>query len=154
MAVSSTSFKPGNRANPAGRPSEYSIDEMADKLFEWSLKESSYMLTEFTDQNDLSLQKLSFWANKDSRFRETLEIVKARIACRRERYVHLDKLEPSVFRQYQRMYDYMLNEHHREELAYEYDLKAKSTQQSIEMDEEYRSQVREKLEKQRNVVKE
>jgi len=135
MALSSTSFskdkpnptaiKPGQRLNPCGRPREFDLVEWADKFYQWSLKDSALQISEFCADNDIGIDRIYAWRDKDPLFAETLMAVRAKLAARRSKLVNstFGKLNDKDYQMYQRYYDYGLNKHHRDEQEFEYKLK-------------------------------
>lgn len=110
--------------NPnSGRPAIYDIEEMANKLDEWSKKYQSLALIEFSADMNIDPTYIYYWANKSEVFSETLRKAKARIAARRERMVHLNTLDVKVFNRYQGFYDPYLHQYEREEKMFDASLK-------------------------------
>jgi hypothetical protein len=112
--------------NLGGRPRRYDLDELADKLIEWSKQPQNMTLLDFCNDYEIRASYLSEWAKIDQRFSEALDLAKSQIGARRERLVSYGKLEKGAFNRTQGMYDKLLNEFEREEKEYEYGLKHKN----------------------------
>ena len=137
MAVSSTSYtkeNPSPHAFKSGNPYVFQPgvinhdnaedkEEWRLKLIAWGEKDNSHKLNEFSASHKIDPKRISDWAKACPRFAEALRYVKSMIASRREMYVNLGEMDKGNYNRYQKMYDYHLQEHEREEMAFEYSLK-------------------------------
>jgi|SRR6185312_7076822 len=137
MAVSSTSFskdKPNPTAFKPGHTQGFQPgvinhnnamdkEEWRLKLVAWGEKDNSHKLNEFCASHKIDPKRISDWAKACPHFAESLRYVKSMIASRREMYVNLGEMDKGNYNRYQRMYDYHLQEHEREEMEFEYSLK-------------------------------
>ncbi len=109
----------------AGRPRRYDLDELADKLIEWSQQPQNITLLDFCNDYMIVQTYLSDWAREHKAFSEALLYAKSQIGARRERLVSYGKLATCAFGRAQGMYDRMINDYEREEKEFEYGLKSK-----------------------------
>lgn len=109
-----------------GRPVKHAADDadqLAVALLEWADKPTSIIFLEFCCDNKLSDDDIGQLARDYPNFTRALELVKRKIATRREQWLHEGKLNPGVFHRYQSMYDKTLLQHERAEKAYDAELK-------------------------------
>lgn len=110
--------------HPGGRPREHDRSKIAQDMILWARKEDSLNLNGFCADCLIPPQKLSEWAKEDSEFREVLWVVKSFLARRREKCVSEGTLHQKAYDLNAKVYDALIKEEHREQLAYEMQLKA------------------------------
>jgi hypothetical protein len=112
--------------NPnSGRPPEYNLEEMAQKLEEWSKKYNSCSLNQFCSDEGFSNCYLSRWAERNEVFRQSYEMAKTRLAARREELAWKGAIPQKIFNRYQGLFDPNLRDFERGEKEFEYGLKRK-----------------------------
>lgn len=113
--------------NSGGRPPEWDLDKEADELLEWSLKEDSTSLYQFTDLKEYLAQQLSQFAEQNTKFSLALRKAKERIGIRRERGANIGTIRNNVWERYAPVYDTMLHEFEDKQKAREAELKKNSS---------------------------
>lgn len=93
---------------PPGRPRKYDLVEEAKKLDDWSKKENSFSLYEFTDDKDYLAQELSRFADECYEFSLALKKAKERISLRREKAVNKNEFNYGIWNRNARVYDNLL----------------------------------------------
>jgi len=68
-----------------GAPRTWDRVEIAEKLLDWSKKDTSYHLGEFCADIEIDPNTLLKWTNSEDEFGRTYRIVKARLGARREK---------------------------------------------------------------------
>lgn len=94
----------------AGRPKKYDLLEEAKALDQWSQKEDSFSLYEFTDLKDYCASDLSCFAKECEEFRISLKKSKERISIRRERAVNKNAFNYGIWNRNARVYDSLLKQ--------------------------------------------
>jgi len=106
-----------------GRLRKHDRDEIAEKLVQWSTKDSSLNLCGFCAENMITPQRLTEWAKSCERFQEALAKAKCFIAFRRENKVSSGELHLKSYDLNVATYDYFLKQERREHLEFEHGLK-------------------------------
>lgn len=108
MAVSSTSFKEGNKAsvgNKGGRPCYYTCDEMIEKLIEFSFKDDAITMGQFSAEYNISSDCVYAMIDREPEFAHTYDICKNRIGVRREKLLHSNAFHQASYNKNQHFFD-------------------------------------------------
>lgn len=105
------------------RPREHDRDKIAKELLEWAEEETSLNLNKFCALNKLPPSKLSEFAKEDKLFRESYELAKSHLACRREEYLTDGMLHVKAYDLSVAAYDYFVKEERRDQAQFEVGIK-------------------------------
>lgn len=106
-----------------GRPRKYDRDEYTIKLIEWVQKEDSINLNGFCADNFIPPSILNDWATHDTKFSVAYELVKAKLAKRREQALKAGELHVKAYDLNARVYDKHLYTQWKDEKEYELRIK-------------------------------
>jgi len=114
MAVSSTSFQPGNQhvfkpGNQLAAGSSYDIDAECAYLDAWSQKDDSYALIDYAASRNTHPQRVYEWRDKSPAFAEVLKLAKARMASRMRRKLLSNEYNYGLFMREIHHHDGFLN---------------------------------------------
>lgn len=93
-----------------GAPEKYDLEKEAQDLLDWSKKDNSFSLYDFTDPKDYAAKDLSYFASRSIVFSDALKKAKERISRRREVGVHSGTIDRTVWGRTARIYDHLLVE--------------------------------------------
>lgn len=102
-----------------GRPREYDREDIKRQLWDWGQLETSINLCEFCYKCEPPISYGRIWdmAKQDVDFRETLEIVKALVAVRREDAINAKTLDPRSYVMNARTYDRPMYHQYKDEMG-------------------------------------
>jgi hypothetical protein len=107
---------------PGGRPS-IDLQKVSKEMLEWSLKEDSFNLCGFSGEYEYPPSVITKYARENEQFKATYEIVKARLAKRREQGLALGLVHVKAYDLNSKHYDLYLKEDWKEEKEFESSLK-------------------------------
>lgn len=84
---------------------EEDVNEEADYLIAWAMKEDSLVLGECYGMRGYTYQASSEWAERNEKFRQARIIAKTIVGARREKGALLGKLDSSLVRHSMALYD-------------------------------------------------
>lgn len=117
---------------PTGRPRKYDLDVEAKKLDEWSKRDDSFFLQDFTDDKDYSSSHLAEFAKTNESFRVALTKAKDRITARMKKGVNSNSFNYGIWNRYAACNDHLLHAYDREvtehKIDYEYNKKMQIAQ--------------------------
>lgn len=103
----------------SGRLREHNREKIAEDLIEWAQKEDSLNLNGFCANKLIAPSKLGLWAKEDEFFRIALEVSRAILGERRERFLTNDMLHVKAYDLNACVYDRFLKEERMEMAKYE-----------------------------------
>ncbi len=109
--------------NKGGRPITYEVDEVAERLDEWSQKESSIAFSGFCAEMSLDPDFFYDSVARHPKFSGSYRIAKQRLAHRRAQMYNSDALKEKDFLMYQKHYDAFLKREDRDDLQFELKIK-------------------------------
>ncbi len=107
----------------AGRPREYDRVLIAQQMMEWVAKDDSINLCGFCADYWIPYSRMWAWAQEDKEFRDILEMIRLKIAQRREQWVSEKRLHQTAYGLNARVYDRPMHQYYREDSKYQSDLK-------------------------------
>ena len=96
------------KKHAGGRPRKYDLIQEAKDLDDWSKKDNSYSLYEFTHSKDYLASELSYFAKESIEFSKSLQKAKERISINREKGVHQNIFNYGIWNRNARVYDNLL----------------------------------------------
>ena len=109
-----------------GRPREYDLEEMSEKLLEWASKDTSINLCEFSALMNISPHQVLNWTRINEDFCTSYEIAKCWLGARREEYLNKDMLHQAAYNRNANTYDMYQKDEFRDQLKFEYSLKTQA----------------------------
>lgn len=106
-------FLPGNQCgvgNEGGRPLKYDLEQEAQDLLKWSLRDDATSLYRFTDHKEYLAQQLSQFAEQSTAFSLALKKAKERIAIRREDQCNSEIMNYGVWSRSVSLYDKLVDD--------------------------------------------
>lgn len=104
-----------------GRPRKYDLYKEAEDLNEWSLKEDSIYLEQFTDKKDYSATSLANFSDLNPSFAEALKKAKDRISLRMKQGVNSSSFNYGIWNRYAAVNDGVLHQHERSDIEHKID---------------------------------
>lgn len=112
------------KKNPGGRPRKYDREKVFNDLVEWSKTDNALILADIHQVIDVTYDELLSWIIDEPKFACHMKQIRLNLASKRERLHNEGKITYASYGKYQRHYDIYLKQDERDELAYEYELKA------------------------------
>ena len=99
------------------------VEEMADNLIAWSLKDDSWNLCGFVAQEAITAQRVSEWARNNDYFKSAYDFALSQLGQRRERKVSDGSLHTVGYKMNGNVYDAFLKEEDYGKIKFEARLK-------------------------------
>lgn len=106
-----------------GRPREYDRELIAQQMIEWVKRDNSINMCGFCSEYWVPYSRMWSWADEDEQFRDVMEMVKLKIAQRREEWVSAKLLHQTAYGMNARVYDKPMHKYYREDAKYQSELK-------------------------------
>jgi macrodomain Ter protein organizer (MatP/YcbG family) len=123
-----------NGLSPGCWKRKYDRTEICALLLEWSDKGDSINLSGFCAEYNIPPTAIDNWVKNTTdeakAISEILNIVKSKIAARRERYLNNNQIHVKCYEKNAQTYDYFMNQTYRENV--EFEIKAKILQERME----------------------
>jgi len=96
-------------------PYKYDRKEVVEKMFKWAEKETSTIFVDFCFQEKIPRNAINTMVYESEEFADAYELVKMKLAERRERHLNREQMHVHAYNRYQACYDPFLHEHETKE---------------------------------------
>lgn len=111
-----------------GRPEKYPTDKMIKELEEWVKREDSINICGFCADHGYSYELFRGKVMKNEDFKDLYEVVRLKLADRREKMLNSDLLHSHAYNRYQSCYDTFIDKYEDEKKDQEAERKIKIAQ--------------------------